>query len=394
MTSSISVSMQLPMTSGTSRTASPDKASDGMSYREVMDKVSAENQSAAEQPEESAKPLEADGAAEKPDGVDEGLAEQTVYANAYLFLFQMQPETAPVELNDTGETPVLAADAVSVETVLAAGAENAQMTANPEIAGEAAVAELLGAQQEPAQTILAEGAPLAEQQPEITAGVQKTSPEAVQNPEKTAEEAVLEMQDKAEGSMTVKQTSKEKPSENTGREASADSSAWMTNTAQQTDYKDVHTVQTAEPKQEIFSAEPRTEEILEQLPEDLAKQLIQDQKEVTIQLEPEYLGKLIIKASFDAGKAVVSILCSNERTLALLSSHAGEIGSIMESNMGTRTDIVLDKAPNGHLDQQQQQEDSQAGEQAREEQRQRQQEGHSRQSQSRDFLAQLRLGLA
>ncbi len=51
----------------------------------------------------------------------------------------------------------------------------------------------------------------------------------------------------------------------------------------------------------------------------------------------------MIKASYADGKASISIICTNEKTMELLSGHAREIGGIMESNLGTPTTVLLDK---------------------------------------------------
>lgn len=132
------------------------------------------------------------------------------------------------------------------------------------------------------------------------------------------------------------------------------------------------------------------ETLPQELPAKLAESLSSGRRELTIQLEPESLGKMFIKASFEDGKAVVSITCTNAKTLELLSNHAKDMGAIMESHMGTPTNVVVEKSQPDYLAQQQNgRENQQSGEQ-------KQQNEDSRKKQDGDgesFLQQLRLGL-
>lgn len=81
----------------------------------------------------------------------------------------------------------------------------------------------------------------------------------------------------------------------------------------------------------------------ETLPQDLGKlltsDLTSDGKTLTIELEPENLGKLTIKAGYESGRLVVSILSSSTKTLEVLSQRAGEIAGILEAKTGQETII-------------------------------------------------------
>ena len=107
-----------------------------------------------------------------------------------------------------------------------------------------------------------------------------------------------------------------------------------------------------------------------------------------VSLEPEALGKLTIRATYEDGRAMVSIVCSNPKTAELLSAHANSLGMILETNLGSPTEIQLEQpaqenagenaadAYNGNG----------RGDGGQENRRRKQESGES-------FLQQLRLGL-
>lgn len=140
---------------------------------------------------------------------------------------------------------------------------------------------------------------------------------------------------------------------------------------------------------ESVSAE-ETEKIFQKLPEDLFVRISAGEKEFSVQLEPESLGKLMIKASYDQGKATISIICTNEKTLQFLSGRAGELGSIMENSLGTPTNIVLDKAPQDYLNQGQ---NGQNGHQNEPDNAGKEKKEQHKKNDGQNFLQQLRLGL-
>ncbi len=127
---------------------------------------------------------------------------------------------------------------------------------------------------------------------------------------------------------------------------------------------------------------------LEELPQRLFSMVAEEGKEIEISLEPAELGKLTIKASFEEGRTVVSILCSNTKTAEILSSHAGSLGSIMETNLGTPTEIVLEKGAQEHAGENYTDADAHNGSQNREEESRKKQKDSNE-----NFLQQLRLGL-
>lgn len=138
-----------------------------------------------------------------------------------------------------------------------------------------------------------------------------------------------------------------------------------------------------------ISAE-QTEKMFQKLPQDLTVRLSAGEREFSVQLEPENLGKLMIKASYEQGKATISIICTNEKTLQFLSGHAGELGSIMENSLGTPTNIVLDKAPQDYLNQEQ---NGQNGQQNEPDNSGKEKKDQHKKNDGQNFLQQLRLGL-
>lgn len=124
------------------------------------------------------------------------------------------------------------------------------------------------------------------------------------------------------------------------------------------------------------------------LPEDVGKALAArlpgKDGTLTIELEPVSLGKLTIKVVYDEGKAAVSILSSNPKTLELLSRNASEIAGILEEKTGQET-VIYTQQP------EQQQAYDEGQNDGRRQERERQEEKKEQPSDS--FAQQLRLGL-
>ncbi|MBC5689338.1 flagellar hook-length control protein FliK [Mediterraneibacter sp. NSJ-55] len=112
-------------------------------------------------------------------------------------------------------------------------------------------------------------------------------------------------------------------------------------------------------------------------------------KELEIQLEPAQLGKIVIKAVYEAGKASVLITCGSEKTMEILSGHAREIGGILQGRTGEPTVVVIDRQQEDYTKQ-----DGGQNSSGKEEQK-----NHKERSNKKitglegDFLEQLRLGI-
>lgn len=116
----------------------------------------------------------------------------------------------------------------------------------------------------------------------------------------------------------------------------------------------------------------------------LAARIPEQNGTLTIELEPASLGKLTIRVIYEAGKAAVSIMADNPKTLELLNQNAAEIARIMEEKTGQQTVIYTPEA--------QQQMGEKTDEQGKERQDQNR-EDRGRKEQSDAFAQQLRLGL-
>lgn len=127
----------------------------------------------------------------------------------------------------------------------------------------------------------------------------------------------------------------------------------------------------------------------EELEAGLSKQLLSQiqagRKELDVQLEPVNLGKIRIKVSYEEGQVSVSVLCTESKTLKLLSQSASDLGSILESNLERPVQILVDKQEADYLNNQQEQNNGQG----RQEQHSQKQQSES----SEDFVQKLRLGI-
>lgn len=128
------------------------------------------------------------------------------------------------------------------------------------------------------------------------------------------------------------------------------------------------------------------------LPQDLGRTLASRMPEagrtLTVELEPASLGKLTIRMTYEAGRAAVSILATNPRTLELLSEKATEIASILEEKTGQET-VILTQQPH----EQEEYQENKHGGNAQGDQEQREQGREEKHPQSDSFAQQLRLGL-
>lgn len=100
---------------------------------------------------------------------------------------------------------------------------------------------------------------------------------------------------------------------------------------------EVHTAETAQ-----SAGGTQESGLMRQVSDYLNQNVLKGTKELELQLNPKELGKLSIRIASEDGKTQVTILCSNSKTLKALSESAGEIGRIMENNLGTPTNIVTE----------------------------------------------------
>lgn len=132
----------------------------------------------------------------------------------------------------------------------------------------------------------------------------------------------------------------------------------------------------------------------EKLPDQLADQLITKMsdgvQEFEIHIEPANLGKIAVKILYQEGQATVSIVCSEKKALDVLGRNAGEIGQVIEKNLGGTTTIIVDKQESDYLNQtkDENQKNGQNGEQ------EQKKDGKDQNAEEAEqFLQKLRLGL-
>ena len=129
----------------------------------------------------------------------------------------------------------------------------------------------------------------------------------------------------------------------------------------------------------------------------IAKQISSGRQEFELSLTPKNLGALLVKVAYEAGETTVSIICSNAKAMQAMSSKAGELGRMLEGTLGEKMDVVVeDKSGQESHFYEEGRNDSGAQAQ-KEEQERRHEESRRRMEQeagSKDFLQQLRLGLA
>lgn len=408
MVSNVLASLQ-PTVQPSSASQSNTVSGGSDTYRDMMDRVSqAGRDSGSASPGSDDKTVvkpEKDtvvGETKEQDVTDDADAGQkAVYVAPYMMLFQMQQETNLEMLHAEGIdegilTGVQNLQGAGTETLTGLpGADGGQTGSEmPVDAGQEMLADAVLSQDKTAvEALQSKATQIADTIPAQKAEVQEGQPGKA--PTETGVQAV--QTDKAVEGRSIRdmaKAGKEEKASGEGDKDAADTGAQfsgMLKEAAGIEGREVTQTQTAQGTQKA-ETQTETEEIMAQLPKDLADKLA-NQKEVTIQLEPENLGKLVIKASFEDGKAMVSILCTSEKTLELLSSHARTLGSIMESNMGSPTSIVLDKTEENYLNQQRNEEQAQQEARREQEARQQQQNEERRKPRSEDFLAQLRLGL-
>lgn len=131
-------------------------------------------------------------------------------------------------------------------------------------------------------------------------------------------------------------------------------------------------------------------EYADMLKDMIAKQISSGKQELEIQLTPRSLGELTVKVSYHDGAAAVSIICSDKKALQAMSQKAGELGLILENNLGTKTAVIVETR-----EEQAQLYQDGRGQQSYQEQQNSEQQQNKKQKETEtiDFLQQLRLGI-
>lgn len=134
----------------------------------------------------------------------------------------------------------------------------------------------------------------------------------------------------------------------------------------------------------------------EELPQELTRQLLvkasSGRNEFEIQITPKHLGEITVRITQEDGCSVVSIICSEKKTMELLAQSAKEIGSVMEQNLGKPTEIYVDEQKSETLWQDGQQDQDHSGRES-EQYRQKEEQEKMQKAENIRFLQELRLGL-
>lgn len=128
---------------------------------------------------------------------------------------------------------------------------------------------------------------------------------------------------------------------------------------------------------------------IQKLSQTMADQMAKGRTEFEIWLEPANLGKMAIKVAYESGRAMVSIMCTNEKTMEMISQNARNLGNILEQHTGNDTVVVVEHPQSDYLQQQTEQENKEGYQQ--EEQNSDPQD--DKEGETQTFLEQLRLGL-
>lgn len=148
----------------------------------------------------------------------------------------------------------------------------------------------------------------------------------------------------------------------------------------------------AKPQEPVRMYVPQPEALPEKLADQLMAKISEGVQEFEIHIEPANLGKIAVKILYQEGQATVSILCTEKKALDVLGRNAGEIGQVIDKNLGGTTTIIVEKPESDYLNQARD-ENQKNGQNAEQEQ----QKGDKKDPDAKDseqFLQKLRLGLA
>lgn len=338
------------------------------SSKDVSKETNTEKQPEAVNEQTKEEPKEVNGAKEETEEV---VTEENVQTNGLLAAFQLaqnfkpemiqaEPETVPVEAMPVEEM-------VPEETVQPVISELEGMIEAPVQAAEVQMGENLQVQQmQPEKSVVEDVKPQAEQTVQEVQISEKPQTLNQQKTDTSNQESMAQHEDSHPAEQTV-QIQNPEPSVKVE-------------------------VQEMKPQEPVRIQVPQPEELPEKVTDQFMAKISEGIKEFEIHIEPVNLGKIAVKILYQAGQTTVSIMCSEKRTLDILGRNAGEIGQIIDKNLGGTTTIVVDKQESDYLNQtrDENQQNGRNGEQE-------QQEGRKKEEgvdDAQDFLQKLRLGLA
>lgn len=129
---------------------------------------------------------------------------------------------------------------------------------------------------------------------------------------------------------------------------------------------------------------------IEEISKYIQKSIQNNSKEIEIQLNPQHLGKIIIKASTDSANTEVSITCFTEHAKDIITKCANDIGAILQNRIGGETTVYVDTKSDNIFNPNQQDDNKN--------QQNNQNHNQSKKRNSNnvdlDFIEQLRLGIS
>lgn len=377
--------MQIQTSQQTDYKGSSGKSDKDNSFSKALDKELSQGQTQTEKPATSDKPAAAEkpAAPEKPTEAPKG--DKTEVADSQIAvvlpliiqnpnLQQMQAEQ--LTQVQQPETLVGAVSGVELET----GTKNPAIlsqTAGPE---EAMNLHSKGQPtfQQAAETANAAPAAVENRQP-ITENQVKTEPVSTQQTADTGKTEAVVIKPVAEGETNQPQT-----------ELKDANLADMSSKAVRQDMVG---------RQAAFEAPQVTEKPtvdmtdikagIQKLSQSMADHMAKGRTEFEIWLEPANLGKMAIKVAYESGRAMISIMCTNEKAMEMISQNARNLGNILEQHTGNDTVVVVEHPESDYLQQQAEQENKEGYQQ--QEQNSGTQDDTDGETQT--FLEQLRLGL-
>lgn len=151
-----------------------------------------------------------------------------------------------------------------------------------------------------------------------------------------------------------------------------------------------------EPEKLVNQTEPLKIETMKELETKLPQRLIRavesGREELKVQLEPHRLGRIEIKIVYDQKQVHVSVSCSEEKTLKVLTQSADEMAALLEARLRRPLCIMVDVPK---MEQPAHQNDTEGNSQQHHSNERQQQgrESESEQSGGEDFIQRLRLNI-
>ena len=155
-------------------------------------------------------------------------------------------------------------------------------------------------------------------------------------------------------------------------------------------FEPTHVIRTTQDKDAVINVTvnpDNLEDMEAKLSEQILSQIRAGKNNLELQLEPHNLGKITLKVSYEDNQVNVSIVCSESKTLKLISQSATELGTILESNLERPIQVIVDKQEADYLNDQQQGQQHGSGQG----QHHQNQENGADES-GEDFMHKLRLG--